>query len=849
MARKNEKYSRSREKNESETIRVGLQVTTDIKRSIGALFCVVLAVLLTLGYLENAGILGRMLNTYASLGFGWGKWLFPVILVVIALILLKRKIRFCFSRILGVLIAYVGILGLFHVFYPFDRLKTIATLGEGGGFLGYWLGSMLITYVGFITSVIILIVLVVVGFLFFFHFSLISGLDAVSEKFSAFRQKKFAKSKDSTEDLSQFKEANKSNNSDDWSDSDDLDDQNDQNNLSNLKKEGEKEDKNFYSGYYGHVFEDDGADRSGSKEGPRVFSEVYKSSGGESTGMVVSAGSDVLADDVSDDSLLKPRHGNIANIRFDEDKSLFGVEEQGDDSIHSSGEEFEEIKEINGEFRDESDNLPKKRNKERIAWKLPDTSLLNREDKQPAIGNPEERKKIIVEKFEQFGIHMEACDYQVGPTVTQYRFRPAPSVRLDKITSFDRDLALSLEAFPIRIEAPIPGKALVGIEVPNQSAAIVGIRSLLESQQFRADHTSPLRVALGKDVNGSYVLEDLDCMPHLLIAGTTGSGKSVCLHSLLTSLLFQCTPKMLNLILVDPKFVELPLYEGIPHLRTPVITESKKAINALKWAVVEMERRLKILGECKVQNIADFNQKVRDGKAEEYNELPYTVIVIDELADLMQQHRRDVEPPIVRISQKARAAGIHLVLATQKPVAEVITGIIKGNISTRIALKVPSQVDSRTILDTGGAEKLLIKGDMLYQTASTPHLKRLQGAYVSREEVEHIVEYWMSQKKAFDSDDPEDDLDEEGSDSEEDIFADMEEEHEDELFDKAREAVIEAQKASTSFLQRRLRIGYNRAARLIDELEEAGVIGSQNGAKPREVLVGQNESEEDFEDE
>lgn len=452
-------------------------------------------------------------------------------------------------------------------------------------------------------------------------------------------------------------------------------------------------------------------------------------------------------------------------------------------------------------------------------------TLLMSSDERPTSGDIDIQKEIIRKTLATFDISVEMGEVSVGPTVTQFTLRPAEGVKLAQITTLSNDLSLALAAHPIRIEAPIPGKSLVGIEVPNQSKAIVKLRDILESGAFKKRETN-LSFALGQDVAGNPNAVALDKMPHLLIAGATGSGKSVCINTLLLSLLYTNSPDALRLILVDPKRVELTPFNDIPHLLTPVITSVDKTINALRWVTGEMDRRFKLLEESGKRNIAGYNANGRD------EQLPYIVVVIDELADLMAVAATEVEAVIIRLAQMARAVGIHLVVATQRPSVDVITGLIKANITARIAFSVASGTDSRTILDTTGAEKLLGRGDMLYISAELSKPKRLQGAFVTDEEIESVTRFLRQQDKPV----YEPGVTEKQVSLDIGVGTDGEGDN-DELYDEAKDIVVRAGKASASYLQRRLRIGYARAARLLDLLEEHGVIGPGDGAKPREVYV------------
>lgn len=435
---------------------------------------------------------------------------------------------------------------------------------------------------------------------------------------------------------------------------------------------------------------------------------------------------------------------------------------------------------------------------------------------------------MIQKTLANFGINIAMDSVKVGPSVTQYAFKPQEGVKLSRISALQDDLALALAANSLRMEAPIPGKSLVGIEVPNRVGAIVSMKEMLDSEEFK-NRKSNLSLLLGKDVSGKPYIADLAKMPHLLIAGATGTGKSVCIHGVIASLMFQNSPDDLKFIMIDPKRVEMTLYNGIPYLLTPPVTDPKKIVNALKWAVAEMDRRYQILAEAKKINLVSYNESVT-----EEQKMPYIVIVIDELADLMMLSRGEVEPCIIRIAQLARAVGIHLVLATQRPSVNVITGLIKANVPARIAFSVASSIDSRTVLDETGAEKLIGKGDMLYSAADTPKPVRVQGAYVSDDEIRKLVLHLKTLDYNVSYDDSiveKKSLITNGGVTASGFNAD------DDLFEEAVAEVTRSKKASTSLLQRKFSIGYARAARLMDLLEEAGIIGPSNGAKAREVYV------------
>ncbi len=466
---------------------------------------------------------------------------------------------------------------------------------------------------------------------------------------------------------------------------------------------------------------------------------------------------------------------------------------------------------------------------------VPSLDLLESGSAKPTVGDIRANANIIKRTLESFGIIVEMGEVNVGPTVTQYTLKPTEGVKLASITALQNDLALALAAHPLRIEAPIPGKSLVGIEVPNKAVALVRLGNILKEINFQKE-TPALAFALGRNVEGKIILADLSKMPHLLIAGATGSGKSVCIHSIISSFLLKNSPASLRLVLIDPKRVELARYNGISHLLTPVITDNKKVLPVLRWIINEMNGRYDLLSNYQARDIEGYNIKKLNKKEEP---LPYIVIIIDELADLMIYYGRDLETFIIRIAQMARATGIHLIVSTQRPSVEVITGLIKANITARIAFQVASQVDSRTILDIAGADKLLGHGDMLYLSPESSKPRRIQGAYITENEIDRLVEWINKSSQVRGTNGLAIDL--EGfileSSSQEQINLETLEEDEDILYPEAYEVVVKAQKASASLLQRRLRIGYARAARLLDLLEARGVVGKGEGAKPREVFV------------
>jgi S-DNA-T family DNA segregation ATPase FtsK/SpoIIIE len=738
----------------------------DAKRGVVAILLFALAVLFVLGFLSDkgivdAGILGKALNWIAQQLFGFGKYISPIILIACGVILLFRKeTLFYVSKLVGLGGAFVSILAFVHILmFDSKDLFAAAKTGDGGGFVGYIVGFVMLKLTGKVGAAVILFALFLAGLIVAFNFSLVSFM------------KKFIKQKIE-----------------------------------------------------------------------------------ESTEEEIEVG--------TNDELEDP----IVQQKQDEEEA---EEEEEIEFVHDPNEEDEKPQKRS--FIKKAAALIPKRNRkiedeEELEWELPTVDLLETETGKAQGGDTKKNAKIIQDTFRHFGIDVEPGEIQTGPTVTQYSFRPAVGVKLTRITSLSNDLALALAAHPIRIEAPIPGKSLIGIEVPNKSIAMVRMPELLESEEFD-NRKSNLLLALGKDVSGNLIFGDLKKMPHLLIAGSTNSGKSVCVNTILISMLYQNSPEDLKLILVDPKRVELSLYNGIPHLLADVIVENGKVLSALKWAIGEMERRYKMLQVVGSRDIMSFNQKAENGETtkkvdpetnEVYEEpiekIPYIVIVIDELADLMASHGKEVEGAIIRLAQMARAVGIHLIVSTQRPSVEVITGLIKANIPTRIAFKVATQIDSRTILDSGGAEKLLGNGDMLFSSVAVSGVKRLQGIYVSEAEVKRVVDFITKQKTEKIEDSLDDDDITAGSENHGgtkngevttsfsgdriDFNSAVADEQEDSLYEEAKKIVIQAGKASSSLLQRRLRVGYSRAARLIDMLEENGIIGPADGAKPREVYAG-----------
>jgi S-DNA-T family DNA segregation ATPase FtsK/SpoIIIE len=704
------------------------------KRSIMIVLLLVLGIVSFLGLLNLSGHLGEFLSKGLTLVFGYGRWLVPLIFLYWAFIIIRRsKNSLKFSDYLGLGLLFISYQTLFHFFIDKKNWQSVIALGEGGGYVGYYLSQAFFYIFGFWGGVIVLIACLLIALVLVFNTSLEkiigreSFLAKIFKPFALFFKELFSKSEED-----------------------------------NTNNERES--------------------------------------------LIESAREEVL-------SAWQKRDVN----------ALMEIEQS----------------ELEDEPSPASKHKDKKQVQEKIAWPknsiridLP-IELLNNKFAKAIGGDTELNLQKIHNTLNKFGIEVEMGETKVGPTVTQYTFRPAEGVKLSRITTLSNDLSLALAAHPIRIEAPIPGKSLVGIEVPNRAKAIVGLREILEDEAFKTRKNN-LFIALGKDVSGTSWLYDLTKMPHLLVAGATNSGKSVCLNAIIVSLLYQNNPDELRFIMVDPKRVELPVYNGIPHLLTPVITEVSKTINSLKWCLNEMDRRYDILNKAGKKNIQSYNQSTKE-------KLPFIVYIIDELADFMMTAGKDMEAAIIRLAQMSRAIGIHLILATQRPSVDVITGLIKANIPTRIAFSVASLVDSKTILDSSGAEKLLGQGDMLFSTAELSKPKRIQGAYLSDNEINDVVNYIKDKSGAAEYLEGITERQKVGGVA--GVGMDGNHGDEDELFEEAKEIIVKAGKASTSMLQRRLSIGYGRAAKILDMLEEGGIIGPSNGSKPREVMISREQYE------
>lgn len=789
-----------------------LNVPKSVLREIYGVFYLGLGVFTILSLNNSFGIVGEAWLNFLKPILGWGIYGFPFVLILVSLMyFLSRRIDLPLSRILGVAVMMLAVLSILHLSVPMDSIYSVAQKGEYGGLVGFVTNFLLLKelQMGTLGASAVFLVLLLTGMLLTFQLSLITIL-------------KFFKPSLPQIHLTQV---------------DDL----------KIRRPARAEEV------------EQAVDEEEAQEVLRKIDRIPDSE------FAMPAGEGEA------ESTLKIRRAAIS-------------QGAGDDSATSGDDDDQpavamktrkiSIKNESGEaLTSRFDSLDRE-------WEPPSLDILSPAVPDVALDDDllADNARKIQAKLDQFGISVTMHEVHVGPTVIQYTLKPSEGIKLSKITTLKNDLALALAATAIRIEAPIPGKGLVGIEVPNEHRSTVHLREVLESREYK-EIKSNLRFPLGRDVAGKPLCSDLTTMPHLLIAGATGSGKSVGMNAFILSLLYQNSPADLRLILVDPKQVELKVYNGLPHLLTPVINDPEKAAIALRWCVAEMNRRYRMLSDHGVRNITEYNEMVRDRRADAqqvvkenggvfkeamekaHNEvhmeeggtfltmpesrpeseeipqkMPNIVVIIDELADLMMSTGKEVEASVCRIAQMARAVGMHLVVATQRPSVDVITGLIKANIPARIAFAVSSQVDSRTIIDTIGAEDLLGKGDMLYLGGGTSKLIRIQGIYVSTKEIERVVnnvklhgepmyEDIISPKIAADSVQglPRSNL--------------SDEEVGDDLYEQALGVVMDSRKASASLLQRRLKVGYARAARLLDMMEEKGAIGPVNGAKPREIYM------------
>lgn len=763
-----------------------------------AIFGIVLIVLAILS-VTGVGLLGKQIANLFRLFTGDGYLLTSAVSFIFGLVMViySKLPKLGFKRTSGLFLSYIGLLLIFAInFYQREQINAHFVAGfwgamqaefgranntqsVGGGLIGAIFAQILIPLISKLGTLILAWFMLPIGLLMFFDVkfrTIIAGVQSLGQGFIHANREKGSQLKDKYLEYRERKEEanNRANLQDPWSEPD-----------------------------------DDPFSVNSSPAAPTEPEQSFPDPLPEVEADLPSSDAPVAITPNFDDDQLPPSHAHL-----DEDQQIL----QNNANVDHG--EFQ--------FKEASDNYQK-----------PSTKLL-----EPYQGNDQAQDKkaigqntqVLEKTFNSFGVQVNVKDAVVGPTVTRYEVQPAIGVKVSRIVNLADDLALALAAKDIRIEAPIPGKPLVGIEVPNKAGAVVSFRDVMEHQDQKAAQ-DPMDVPLGKDVSGSIISANLTAMPHLLIAGSTGSGKSVMINTMLTSILMKARPEEVKLILIDPKMVELSVFAGVPHLLIPVVTDSKLAAKALHKAVKEMERRYQLFAATKgVKNIDDFNHRVQVNNADKSNpvmeKMPYIVVVVDELSDLMMVGGHEVENAIVRLGQMARAAGIHLVLATQRPSVDVITGLIKANVPSRISFAVSSGVDSRTILDQTGAEKLLGRGDMLYMPIGASKPERIQGAYISVDEVEKVVDWVKAQQDA----EYDESMIPSAQDSENSAES-LDDEDQDEFYEQAVELVQRQQSASVSMLQRRFRIGYNRAARIIDEMEARGVVGPSEGAKPRKVLL------------
>lgn len=747
-----------------------IKIESHVMREIWAVVYGALCVLTILSINGGLGGLGMIWNNFLTPIFGWGLFLVPVMLGGVSLSLLfARRVNFDATRVFGLGLMVISVLATIHLSVPGDQIYEVAKLGQYGGYIGFVASFIARQVLGVAGSYVVFLALFLISVLLTFSISL-------REMFGLFE----------------------------W-------------NWALPKKENEK------------------------TRVPKMERRALEKEEQDLEDMVIHMMKSKLSSKVPKDE------EEEVVYRFDDQETLhLRKVEPEEETVEVAAVAEEEKEELEGEKipveriveqLEQAEAEAEMVDAEEVPWEYPSLDLLVDATIDIKLNQDllREKAEAIKEKLNQFGIEVKMHDVHVGPTVIQYTLKPSEGVKLSKIVGLKNDLALALAAPAIRIEAPIPGKSVVGIEIPNDTRAIVHMREMLESDEFRAvakKNDSGLLIPLGRDVSGKAIIADLATMPHLLVAGATGSGKSVATNSMLISFLYQNSPKELKLILVDPKRVELSSYNAIPHLLTPVITEPDKAAIALRWVVAEMMRRYTVCADSGHRNIADYNADPKSPQR-----MPRIVVVIDELADLMMVAGKEVEASICRIAQMARAVGIHLIVATQRPSVDVITGLIKANIPARIAFTVASSIDSRTILDGGGAEDLLGRGDMLYLSGTMGKPIRLQGVFLDTDEINSVtnrVKLTVENEPTYND---EVTATKTASIAVNGVPKSTVANSDDDLYEQALEIVKRSQKASATMLQRHLKVGYSRAARMIDELEENGVVGPSKGSKPREVFV------------
>ncbi len=753
-----------------------MEISKERKNEIFGIFISVFGILLGISlYSNSVGIVGKILKIFFTVLSGKGAYLFPFIILVLGISLIRSRVLRATPRLVGLIMVICSTLVFLHlILIPFGVEFPAALEGNGGGLFGSIFAFLLRKFLGQTGAYITMTAVILIGFLLLFDILLVALFTTIKQKCRLIWQKTadlFISVKDKMKEVFKFKRFKKK--------KEEMDDQ----------LEFDFEDKN--------------------------------------------------------DQFLK----ELANL----EPEVFDQEESNVQSIDVETDQLDEIdkksepkpKKDTGSVKSHSLSRPKS-NRE---YKLPILKLLTSSPMSKKKSETTDQSLLLQETLQSFGVKAKVQNVSHGPTITRYELQPAPGVKVSRIVNLADDIALAMAATDVRIVAPIPGKAVVGVEVPNAGSTMVKLKDILDSDQFK-NAKSKLSLALGVGIAGEPIIADLVSMPHLLVAGATGSGKSVGINTFILSILYKAKPDEVKFLLVDPKKVEMTAYKNLPHLLAPVVTDSKKASAVLKMVVQEMENRYDLFASSGTRGLESYNQLMKkrqeaftkalengvevEGSLNDHQPLPYIVIIIDELADLMMVAANDVEDAICRLAQMARAAGIHLIIATQRPSVDVITGLIKANIPSRVAFAVSSQVDSRTILDTAGAEKLLGKGDMLFAPVGANKPRRVQGAFVSTEEIHKVMDFVKKQEK------PEYAEAIQQLESGELVIQTAEER--DELYEEAVKIVISSS-ASISMLQRRLHIGYARAARLIDVMEQDGIVGPYAGSKAREVLVSENESD------
>ncbi|WWU63457.1 DNA translocase FtsK 4TM domain-containing protein [Clostridium baratii] len=755
-------------------------------------------------YTDFVGILSTISQRLSHLLIGIGSYILPLYILYLGYEYIKTKGNITLNiKFYGITVYAVITVLIFSTIY-IQMLPNINSFGDGikeivdmksilnGGVLGYVIAYPLYKFLGIIGSYIIYIALIGIATIITFDITLHDIGICVKKNSKKIKKPKIKKRDYNVEE-------------------NDIDDT-----FIKMPKNNEKEDDNYKKEFL-----------NGVNNKIKILDFMKNSSLDDN-------------DDYFNECDIEESKPKINEPNFNEDKiDDFLKDSNKVDNTYKKEKLDKEVKDVvhneieNSILEDKSiENKEDYRYPELSLLKLNNGTKLNKNDKQDLI----ESAGKLSDTLASFGVDAKVNQVTKGPSVTRFELQPSPGVKVSKIVNLSDDIALGLAASGVRIEAPIPGKAAVGIEVPNKEQTPVFLREVLESDEF-TNTNKKLAFALGKDIGGQCVVGDLSKMPHTLIAGATGSGKSVCINTLIVSLLYKYSPDEVKLLMVDPKVVELSVYNGIPHLLIPVVTDPKKAAGALNWAVNEMTRRYKLFADSGARNIDSYNALYENGTIEE--KLPFIVIIVDELADLMMVCANDVEDYIGRLAQMARAAGMHLVIATQRPSVDVVTGVIKANIPSRISFAVSSQIDSRTILDSGGAEKLLGKGDMLYYPVGESKPLRVQGCFISEEEVEKVVDFVKSGDREAEY--KEDIIEHINNEAESSSMQGQDGGEVDELLNEAIKIVVDYGQASTSFLQRRLRIGFNRASRIMDDLESRGIISEKDGSRPRQVLVSKDE--------